>query len=119
TKLTFVPSTCTFWYPRSSSAPTNAVVMTSSLQVIETSIVRSSGSEYTPHLNPVSHQCGSGPRQNSFSPLRFSVDDMTSSSSSVGQSKKRLCWGFASPGRWPIVASSSGYGNDDEPATRL
>src|SRR5947209_1803774 len=93
--------------------------MTPSRHVIETSIVKSDGSEYMPHLKPVSHQWRSGPRHRSFCPLRYSVDDIISRSLSLAQSKKRLCDGLGSPGRCPIVASSRGYGNDDEPVGRL
>src|SRR6266568_1880445 len=101
------------------NAPVSAAVMVASRHSMETSIVSSSGSESTPHLKPVSHQCRSGPRLNSFVPLRYSVDDTRSSSLSLAQSKKRSCAGFESFGRWPIVASRMEYQGDDAPLARL
>ena len=86
---------------------------------MDTSIVRSSGSDSTPHLKPVSHQWRSGPRAKSLTPFRYSVDDMRSSSLSLAQSKKRSCAGTFSYGRWPMVASRTEYHADEGPPARL
>src|ERR1035441_4265524 len=101
------------------NAPTRAAVMTASRHSIDTSIVRSCGSDSRPHLNPVSHQCLSGPRPKTFWPWRYRVQDINSSSLSLAQSKKRLCDGFGSLARCPTVASRIEYTNDEEPMVRL
>ena len=90
------------------SAVTNAVVMTESRQVIDTSIVRSYGLREHAPLEP-----GEPPvllRSAAEAPSGRCGTASTTSGAvrlSLAQSKKRLCDGFESPGRCPTVASSN------------